>query len=213
MDNNLQVIEEQKYMCNEVWRDIESYEGLYQVSNFGRVRSLDKMQNFNGSISEHKGRILKLVDSKGYRIVDLSKNNISLSMLVHRLVANAFIPNPYNLPQINHKDEIKDNNFVFVNKDGSVDLDKSNLEWCTAKYNTNYGGANIERSLKQRNDRNKSKLTAMYTLSGNLIDIYPSAREASRLTGVPTTLIYKCCRGDNKTAKGFIFKYFNNNIL
>jgi hypothetical protein len=198
-------------MEKEIWRDIAGYEGYYQVSNFGRVRSLDKMQNYNGSARLHKGRILKPNnDGRGYLIVDLSKNNRSVTKTIHRLVAMAFLENPNNLPQVNHKDEDKENNFVFVNKDGSVDLNKSNLEWCTVSYNVNYGNAAVERGLKQRNDRNKSKLTAMYTLDGNLVDIYPSAREASRLTGIPKTLIYKCCRGENKTAKGFMFKYFNN---
>jgi hypothetical protein len=199
-------------MEKEIWRDIAGYEGYYQVSNFGRVRSLDKMQNYNGSARLHKGKILKPNnDGRGYLIVDLSKNNRSVTRTIHRLVAMAFLDNPNNLPQVNHKDEVKTNNFVFVNEDGTVDYDKSNLEWCTVSYNVNYGNAAVERGLKQRNDRNKSKLTAMYTLDGNLIDIYPSAREASRLTGIPKTLIYKCCKGENKTAKGFVFKYFNNN--
>jgi hypothetical protein len=199
-------------MEKEIWRDIAGYEGYYQVSNFGRVRSLDKMQNYNGSARLHKGKILKPGnDSKGYLIVSLSKNNRAATKTIHRLVAMAFLDNQNNLPCVNHKDEDKENNFVFVNKDGSVDYDKSNLEWCTVSYNVNYGNAAVERGLKQRNDRNKSKLTAMYTLAGNLVDIYPSAREASRLTGIPKTLIYKCCKGENKTAKGFVFKYFNNN--
>jgi hypothetical protein len=199
-------------MEKEIWRDIAGYEGYYQVSNFGRVRSLDKMQNYNGSARLHKGKILKPGnDSKGYLIVSLSKNNRAATKTIHRLVAMAFLDNQNNLPCVNHKDEDKENNFVFVNKDGSVDYDKSNLEWCTVSYNVNYGNAAVERGLKQRNDRNKSKLTAMYTLDGNLVDIYPSAREASRLTGIPKTLIYKCCKGENKTAKGFVFKYFNNN--
>jgi hypothetical protein len=199
-------------MEKEIWRDIAGYEGYYQVSNFGRVRSLDKMQNYNGSARLHKGKILKPGnDSKGYLIVSLSKNNRAVTKTIHRLVAMAFLENQNNLPCVNHKDEDKENNFVFVNKDGSVDLNKSNLEWCTVSYNVNYGNAAVERGLKQRNDRNKSKLTAMYTLDGNLVDIYPSAREASRLTGIPKTLIYKCCKGENKTAKGFVFKYFNNN--
>lgn len=199
-------------MEKEIWRDIAGYEGYYQVSNFGRVRSLDKLQNYNGSMRLRKGRVLKPSnDRQGYLIVDLSKNNKAVTRTIHRLVALSFLDNPNNLPHVNHKDEVKTNNFVFVNKDGSVDYEKSNLEWCTASYNVNYGNAAVERGIKQRNDRSKSKLTAMYTLSGNLIDIYPSAREASRLTGISKTLIYKCCRGENKTAKGFIFRYFNNN--
>lgn len=195
----------------EVWRDINGYESYYQVSNLGRVRSLDKMQNYNGSVRIHEGRVLKpSSDGKGYYIVSLSKNNKAVTKTIHRLVALAFMPNPNNLPHINHKDECKTNNFVFINNDGTINEEKSNLEWCTASYNVNYGNAAVERGLKQRNDRNKSKLTAAYTTDGYLIDVYQSAREASRRTGVPQTLIYKCCRGENKSAKGFIFQYFKN---
>ena len=161
----------------------------YEVNEDGEVRTIA-----TGHIKSQK------TDRYGYKVVCLSEDKFTRKYVtVHRLVATAFIPNPDNLPQVNHKDENKTNNHV------------SNLEWCTASYNVNYGNAAVERGLKQRNDRNKSKLTAMYTLDGNLVDIYPSAREASRLTVIPKTLIYKCCRGENKTAKRFLFKYFNNN--
>ena len=121
-------------MEEEVWKDVVGYEGLYQVSNLGRVKSL-------GFDKWHKGRILKQsFDSKrNYLFVGLHKDGKIKQKNVHRLVAETFIPNPDNLPCVNHKDEDKTNNFVFVNKDGSVDLNKSNLEWCTVAYNTNYG--------------------------------------------------------------------------
>ena len=124
----------------ETWKDIEGYEGLYQVSNLGKVKSL----NYNKT-SESK--LLKLQkNSNGYTRVVLYKNRKPKVCLVHRLVAQAFIPNPNNLPQINHKDEDKANN--------SVD----NLEWCTYLYNNTYGTA-IERATEKRKGYKHSKET------------------------------------------------------
>lgn len=115
----------------EIWKDIAGYEGLYQVSNVGRVRSLkrsvfvrnrNKYKTLKGSI---KTGCYEL--KNGYHVVSLYKDGIGKRFFTHRLVAVAFLENPLNLPQVNHKDENKKNN--------SVD----NLEWCDAKYNTNYG--------------------------------------------------------------------------
>lgn len=122
----------------EVWKDIDEYKGLYQISNLGRVKSLKKYAG--KSLREEK--ILKTYkDKDGYIKVILCKNNKTRFLSIHRLLAEAFIPNPENLPQINHKDENKENN----------DID--NLEWCTCKYNINYGSRN-ERMLISRK-RNK----------------------------------------------------------
>ena len=103
----------------EVWKDIQDYEGFYQVSNLGRIKSL-------GNSKTRKEKILKPIYHKQYYQITLSKNNIRIQYRVHRLVAEAFIPNPDNLPQVNHKDENKLNNYV------------DNLEWCDALYNNNY---------------------------------------------------------------------------
>ena len=109
----------------EIWKDILGYEGLYQVSSFGRVRSLDKYDSMNRF---YEGRILKLfADRLGYLSVVLYSNSKRKHYLVHRLVAEAFIHNPDNLPQVNHKDENPSNDNV------------ENLEWCDGKYNVNYG--------------------------------------------------------------------------
>lgn len=108
----------------EKWLDIKDYEGLYQISNLGKVKSLEKKAGF----SNRKERILKQhLDKDGYVKVYLCKNNKVKFLSIHRLIAEAFIPNPNNLPQINHKDENKANNKI------------ENLEWCTCKYNINYG--------------------------------------------------------------------------
>lgn len=129
----------------EVWKDIQGYEGLYQVSNLGRVRSLERItKRFNGfKICEYKdgNKILKLSkNNKGYLTIGLCKDGKEKKCKVHRLVAQAFIPNLYGLPQINHKDENKENNIV------------SNLEWCNNKYNSSYGtrGKRISEKLKKQ---------------------------------------------------------------
>ena len=107
----------------EEWRPVVRYEGLYEVSNTGQVRSLDRFY-----YRLHKGKVLSPTkDRYGYLTVTLNCNGKSKTIKIHRLVAQAFLPNPDNLPQVNHKDEDKTNNNV------------TNLEWCTAKYNVNFG--------------------------------------------------------------------------
>lgn len=120
----------------EVWKDIKGYEGMYQVSNYGNVRSLDYRRM--GAI-----KVLKPFNDKyGYKAICLVKNKQKHTFTVHRLVAIAFISNPNNYPCVNHKNEIRDDNRV------------ENLEWCTVKYNTNYGGCLEKRSLN--NPRSKT---------------------------------------------------------
>ena len=162
-------------MKKEIWKPIKGYEGLYMVSNWGRVKS----------IKFGKERILKPVtNSSGYLLVGLYKNNIEKKYSVHRLVAEAFIPNPYNLPQLNHRDENKLNNNV------------DNLEWCTNEYNINYG---------TRTER-YSKPVLQYTLDGEFVGEWPSARECGR-NGFNQGSVSACCRGELKTHKGYIWKY------
>ena len=127
----------------EEWRDIPGYEGLYQASNFGKIRSLTKkIVQFNGynySEKKYNGKILKPSIVRGYERVLLQDKGIKRNYFVHRLVAMTFIENPNNLPYINHKDENKLNNKV------------ENLEWCTQSYNINYGNRNKKVREKLKN--------------------------------------------------------------
>lgn len=163
----------------EIWKDIEGYEGLYQVSNLGRVKSLG-----NGG-SNSKERILKQLNKNGYFGVCLCKEGKPKGFDIHRLVASEFIPNPDNLPMVNHKDECKTNNRV------------DNLEWCSAKYNNNYG------TRIQRITEKKSK----QVLCVETGKTYPSLRQAERELGISHNNISAVCLGKYKTCGGFHWRY------
>lgn len=126
-----------------IWKDVPNYEGIYQVSNYGevmRLRSYDSRGHLRNS------RIIKQTkNTDGYMVVGLHKEGIETKYLVHRLVAQIFIPNPYNYTEVNHIDEIKTNNII------------SNLEWCSHKYNANYGTCQTRRLNSWRNAINKRK--------------------------------------------------------
>ena len=196
----------------EIWKDIKGYEGLYQVSNLGRVKSLARFRvgrRDDGRLFPVKERIMKLNTSSDYNRIQLFKDGVGVVYSVHKLQLAAFIPNPENLPCGNHKDENKKNNYIHVNEDGTVDPDKSNLEWCTIKYNTNYG-TGIERARqKHRNNKNQSKPVLQFSKKGDFICEYPSTHEAERQTNILHTAIMKCCNGKPHylTAGGFIWKY------
>lgn len=175
----------------EIWKDIPEYEGLYQVSNLGRVKSFKR----NGN---SKDRILKPSKNRcGYLQVILYKNRKTKTFTVHRLVALAFISNTLNLPCINHKDENKENNHV------------NNLEWCTHEYNNNYGTHNEIISKKQRNNPRTSKLILQYTLDGEFVAEYPSSKEVERVLKFSHTNINKCCQNKKKyiSHNGYIWFY------
>ena len=165
----------------EIWKDIQEYEGLYQVSNYGRIKSL---HNYRG-----KGNILKQSIKRGYYTIGLKKNAIRKWFLVHRLVANAFIPNERNEPQVNHKDENKLNNYA------------DNLEWCTASYNNSYG-SRLERVSSS--NKLKKKIT-QYDLDFNKIKTFNSIVSASLETKTNQSDISKCINNKRKTANNYIW--------
>lgn len=170
-------------MIAEVWRYVPGYEGLYMVSNKGRVKSL----NYHRSGKERmlKGRKLP----NGYLQVDLYKGGKMTKYTVHRLVAMAFIPNPKNLPEINHKDEDKSNNCV------------ENLEWCTHQYNLNYG-TRISRTVEKT-----GKPVIQRSLDGEFIREWKSMSEIYRQLGFKQGAISMCCSGKRKQCYGFIWRY------
>ena len=165
---------------DETWKDIAGYEGLYQVSDLGRVRSL----------KYEKVRLMKPRDNGcGYFQISFRREGKRKLFLVHRLVAEAFIPNPSNFPIVNHKDENPANNAV------------DNLEWCTAKYNLNYGTCRARISAKH------SKAVLQYDKSGNLVKEWSSALEVQKQTGFARSNISKCCRGKYKSAYGYVWRF------
>lgn len=173
-------------MEQEVWKDIKGYEGLYQVSNSGRVKSFH----------HNKEKILKgSANDMGYLHVGLNKNGKCKFKMNHRLVAEAFIPNQNNLPFINHKDCNPLNNQV------------DNLEWCDQRYNVLYDNAN-QKKLNTRtanNSWNKPIKIAQLDDDNNIISVFNSSNEAKEKLGISHTL--EVCRGKRKRAGGYKWKF------
>jgi hypothetical protein len=179
-----------------VLKPILGYEGLYSVGD-------------NGEVFSHKsGRVMRPGKSRdGYMSVELFKNGKGWRALVHRLVASAFLPNYNNLPQVNHKNENKADNRV------------SNLEWCTARYNMNYGARTQKQLLKvnysteqrkalaRTNGKMACKPVLQYDRNGARIARYESVRSARDVLGINPAHISETCRGKRKSAGGFLWTY------
>ena len=205
----------------EIWKPVVGYEGLYEVSSYGRVRSLDRATSYISRTQEgkeyttthtFKGKNLSLNKRKGYYLcVSLLKDGFVKTASVHRIVAEAFLPNPNNLPMINHKDENPSNNLIWINEDGSIDYEKSNLEWCDAKYNMNYGTINRRRgeSLGYGKDNPYSIPIIQYDKNGEFIKEWDSTMDVERELHIQHSNITKCCKKQLhfKTAGGFIWRY------
>lgn len=178
----------------EEWRDIKGYEGYYQVSNLGKVRSVDRITKTNqGGVRFARGKEIKQrpTATSKYQYVDLHREGKVKHFSVHRLVAQAFVPNPDNLPQVNH-----------INEDIS-DNRSENLEWCTQKYNNNYGN----HSKKQQKARTSAK-TCVVQMNDKkeILGIYCSQWEAARKTGTRQGGISSVLTGRTKTANGFYWR-------
>ena len=170
----------------EIWLPIEGYENLYEVSSLGRVRSLERtVTSKNGVTQKFPGKILKPGVVRGYLMVELCKNGIRRSYYIHRLVSTAFIPNPNNLPQVNHLSEDKLNNSV------------ENLEWCSAKENSNYG------TRTKRSSEKRSKPVLCVELN----QIFPSLTEAAKQLCLSVGNISHVLVGRHKTTGGYHFEY------
>ena len=183
-------------MKNEIWRRIENFSN-YEVSNYGRVRSLDKqIITKNNKIRLYKGKILKqrLSRNKKYYCVGIyDNNNKQHVLLIHRLVAKTFIPNPNNYEIVNHKDENKFNNYV------------ENLEWITIKENNRY-------SFYKHPERLNTVSILQYDLEGNFIKEWKSIKEAADYYNINQNNISECLKGRSKSSHKFIWKYYQYNF-
>ncbi len=178
----------------EEWKDIKGYEGLYLISSYGRCKTTNFKPGY-GRIPESSECILKIENPdyhQGYALVSLSKNGKKKKFRIHRLVAEAFIPNPNNYPCVNHIDGNKLNNNV------------NNLEWCTEKQN-------MEHAAKfNLVNRGRQQYVKQLTLDGQVIKIYKSIREASRETNICRDSITKCLKGKQKQCGNFKWEYVEN---
>ena len=169
----------------EIWKDIEGYEGLYQVSSHGRVKSMERHLIAKGGrcYNRRESILTARKFQKGYLGVGLyNGSGIRRMFQIHRLVAQAFIPNPQNFPQVNHKNENKKDNRA------------ENLEWCTGSYNMNYGSRKEKAIASIRKSRGTAnRKVVQMTLEGKEIARYNIPSEASRATGIQKSQIYYCC--------------------
>lgn len=181
-------IKETGDVIEEIWLPVVGSEATKEVSNYGRVRSLDQ-KVFNGKVFYiKKGRILKLtLSNKGYLTCCINGKN----QFVHRVVAKTFIPNISNYPCINHKNEIKTDNRV------------DNLEWCTYRYNNEYG-THREKSISTLKKCGERKRICVYSIDnyGNIVKKYSSIRDASLDTNLSSGHISECCNGKRITVGG-----------
>lgn len=185
----------------ENWKDIENYKGLYQISDCGRIKSLERdIYRQNGTFYRHvEEKILASnLDRGGYQYVKLYKNGEGKKMLVHRLVAKAFIPNPENKPQINHRDEVKTNNVV------------ENLEWCSAKENANYGTRNKRIIQNRRYLKLGDNPRARAVFCVELNKTFDCAKRVEEELGIYQSAICNVCKGKLKTTGGFHWRYVDD---
>lgn len=188
----------------EIWKDIVGFEGRYQISNLGNVKSL------NYGNRGYARNLVPKTNNKGYKWVELTNGNSKKCLLIHRLVALAFLKNPNNYPVINHKDENPQNNHV------------DNLEWCTTSYNNKYS---IERHperfilLKHRKSRDYYKVKTKYfnvhinqfSKNGEFIKQWFNFAELKHIKNYNNTSIKECCEGKRRTAYGYKWEFADNN--
>lgn len=188
----------------EIWKDVKEYEGLYQISNLGNVKSLDRyIINKNRDKQYFPGKYLSQGIGDNYLKVTLSKNNKQRTFRIHILVARAFIPNPENKPEVNHIDGNKKNNKV------------NNLEWNTRSENELHAYKNglAKPSNKQKQavakyaKENYSKKVVQYSLNGEFIKEWNSMHDVWRELGIRPSYICRCCKGLRNQTYGYIWKY------
>ena len=175
----------------EIWKDIPDYKGLYQVSNLGRIKSLQTNRIIKGGLTGY-----------GYLHINARKDRKSHTLYVHKAVASAFIPNPDNKPQVNHIDGNKLNNCL------------DNLEWVTYSENNKHAyKTGLKKATKgKNNDYSRSLMTPInqYDLDGNFIKRWNSQKEITNELNIPQQSISSCVRGKRNKTHNYIWKYANN---
>ena len=177
----------------EIWKEVKDYEDYYEISNYGRLRSKDRLIMGRYDLRFAKGKVIKPTKcTNGYMEYQLHKDGRVKSFLAHRLVAKHFIENPYNLPEVNHLDENIENNNI------------DNLQWCTSKENANYGSRN--KKCRECN-RKYFKAVVQKDLQGNFIKKYESMGQASKEINGDISAIIRVCKGKQKTCYGYKWEY------
>lgn len=177
----------------EIWKDIKGFEGLYQASNFGRIKSLERhvKHNLVGKLLI-KEKIRKTnITTAGYEYVVLAKDGKNKTYLVHRIIAETFIPNPNNKECVNHIDENKSNNNI------------TNLEWCDYTYNNTYKNIHLRRKTD-----NVVRKIIQYDLDMNEIKRWNNITDAANYFNAKTSNIIKCCKGERNHCCGFKWRYY-----
>lgn len=191
----------EKYITNaEVWKPVteEGFEDFYEVSNFGRIRSVDRIVESKRGPLNYKGRIISTpLNDDGYPAFNFCYAGKKKAARVHQVVAKAFIPNPNDLPEVNHKDENKENNHV------------TNLEWCTREYNMNYG-TGLERMKRhpnqlKRQKESRSPIVGIKIDDKSLIK-FESISEADR-NGFKRRNLWSALNGNDASHKGYVWCY------
>ena len=174
----------------EQWKPVKGYEGFYEVSNLGQVKGIERIETRRNGTPYHvkESLLYQYKGKEGYFRVRLRKPGNTKTLLVHRLVAVAFVKNPNGFLEITHKDECKTNNKA------------ENLEWCSRKYNITYGTGRERQAEKQ------SKKVYQYSLDGKLVKEWKSTKECKR-NGHDQWRIVDCCRGKAKTHHGYKWSY------
>ena len=182
---------------DEEWKDVIGFEGRYQVSNLGNIRSCDKYARVcGGGFRFVKGKsLIPRKCTNGYLEYTFTNGrSIKKTYLLHRLVATYFIPNPEHLPEVNHIDEDITNNCV------------SNLEWCTSKYNANYGNRN-KKMMQTKEKKGQLVPVDQFAKDGRFVRHWNKMSEAAAHVGVDVSSIIRVCRGKQRTSMGYIWKY------
>jgi len=187
--------------ANEIWKDIEGYNGYYQVSNQGNVRSLDRYIEYKTKSGKtatcfYPSHIVKgFISGRGYTYVALNLNGKSKTFAKHRLVAAAFIPNPNNLPSVNHKDLNKQNN-----KD-------SNLEWCTQLENLRHAIKNYNAGSQRKAGLTRANKIYQYDSDWNLVAVYFGSGTVEKLLGIPANTTLERCRRKSNLSNGYYWRF------